>query len=183
MLFSLLASVLGGAPATAAAPPNPQWYKDLSLVSLDGTPVPEATLAGKVVLFVNVASKCGFTPQYDGLQKLWTTYRDRGLVVVGVPCNQFGGQEPGAAQEIRSFCRLNYGVDFPLLDKQDVNGANRSKLYSWLVDSPVGGGSSVKWNFEKFLVSRDGRVLDRWRSITGPDSSSLRNAVESALAQ
>ncbi len=182
MLLSLLASTLFGAPSPAQTP-NPTWYRDLALVQLDGTPMPETTLSGKVVLFVNVASKCGFTSQYDGLQKLWTTYKDRGLVVVGAPCNQFGGQEPGQPQEIRSFCRLNYGVDFPLLEKQDVNGPQRSKLYAWLVDSPVGGGSSVKWNFEKFLVSRDGRVLDRWRSVTGPDSSGLRNAIEAALAE
>ncbi len=175
------AAIPASAAPTAVAP-NPTWYKDLALVGIDGTPLPEATLAGKVVLFFNAASKCGFTPQYEGLQALWTEYKDRGLVIVGVPCNQFGGQEPGAATEIRSFCKLNYGVDFPLLEKQDVNGAQRSKLFQWLVSSPAGKNSDVKWNFEKFLVSRDGRVLDRWRSLTGPDSKDLRSAVDAALA-
>ena len=168
--------------AMAAQPANPAWFKDLGLVDLNGEPLKDEVLAGKVVLFVNVASKCGFTPQYDGLQKLWTTYKDKGLVIVGVPCNQFGGQEPGGKEEIASFCRMNYGVDFPLLDKQDVNGANRSRLYTWLVGSPAGGSSDVKWNFEKFLVGRDGRVLDRWRSITTPDSGALKTAIEAALA-
>lgn len=189
--LALLGAALLGLPSctprsgetmnAAAAAPNPTWYKDLSLVGIDGEPLPEAAVAGKVVLFVNVASKCGFTPQYEGLQKLWNTYKDRGFTIVGVPCNQFGAQEPGSSEEIVSFCKLNYGVDFPLLDKQDVNGSGRSKLYSWLVGSPAGGGSDVKWNFEKFLVSRDGRVLDRWRSMTGPDSDSLKKAIEAAL--
>ncbi len=192
-LFALLSlacqspSLTGGpvnaaTPTTASVAPNPTWYKDLALASLDGTPLPDDTLAGKVVLFVNVASNCGFTPQYEGLQALWTEYKDRGLVIVGVPCNQFGGQEPGGATEIRSFCKLNYGVDFPLLEKQDVNGAQRSKLYTWLVGSPAGKASDVKWNFEKFLVSRDGQVLERWRSLTGPDSKDLRRAIDAALA-
>jgi glutathione peroxidase-family protein len=171
-----------GEPMPAApVAPNPTWYQDLALVGIDGQPLPAEAVAGKVVLFVNVASKCGFTPQYDGLQKLWQTYKDRGFVIVGVPCNQFGGQEPGSSTEIASFCRLNYGVDFPLLEKQDVNGTNRSKLYAWLVGSPAGDGSDVKWNFEKFLVGRDGRVIDRWRSMTGPDSDALKTAIEAAL--
>lgn len=149
----------------------------IPLTTLQGTPMPEATLAGKVVLFVNVASQCGYTPQYAGLEQLWNTYRERGLVVVGVPCNQFGAQEPGSAEQIQSFCKLNYGVDFPLLEKQEVNGAGRSALYTWL----VGSGANIKWNFEKFLVGRDGVVRGRFGSGVAPDSAELRAAIEAAL--
>ncbi len=132
---------------------------------------------GKALLFVNVASKCGFTSQYDGLQKLWTDYKEKGLVVVGVPCNQFGSQEPGKAEEIQSFCRINFGVDFPLLEKQNVNGAKKSPLYSYLLD----GKTPVLWNFEKVLVGKDGQVIERFRSSTGPGDQKLIDAIEKAL--
>ncbi len=147
----------------------------------DGSPQPPETLDGQVVLVVNVASKCGFTPQYAGLQQLYEAHEDRGLVLVGVPCNQFGKQEPGSSEEIASFCSLNYGVDFPLLEKQDVNGPARSELYSFLIDSEVGAGAKVKWNFEKFLVGRDGQVLARFGSSTAPDDPALLEAIEAAL--
>ena len=153
-----------------------------ALTALSGSPLPDDALAGKVVLFVNVASKCGYTPQYDGLQKLWTDLKDQGLVIVGVPCNQFGGQEPGTSTEIAGFCKLNYGVDFPLLDKQDVNGGARSPLYQYLVGSPAGAGKDIKWNFEKFLLGRDGAVKARFPSSVAPDSPELRGAIEAALA-
>ena len=156
--------------------------KDLSLVMLDGSSQPASQFADKVVLIVNVASRCGFTPQYDGLQALYEEFKEQGLVVVGVPCNQFGSQEPGTAEEIQSFCRLNYGVEFPLLDKQDVNGAQRSELYKRLVSSQVGKGKDIKWNFEKFIVGRDGTVVNRFSSVTGAKSSKLRQAIEAALA-
>ena len=156
-------------------------FDDMELTQLDGTPLPNATLDGKVVLFVNVASKCGFTPQYAGLQALYEEYADRGLVIVGVPCNQFGKQEPGSGEEIASFCSLNYGVEFPLLEKQDVNGADRSALYERLVSSEVGGGKDIKWNFEKFLVGRDGQVVQRFGSRTAPEAAELRAAIEAAL--
>lgn len=159
----------------------PQGYATLGLVQLDGTALPPEAVAGKVVLVVNVASKCGYTPQYDGLEKLYQTYQSEGLVLLGAPCNQFGGQEPGQPEEIATFCRINYGVTFPLLEKQDVNGAGRSKLYDWLIESPVGEKSSVKWNFEKFLIGRDGRVLGRWRSGTTPDDAEFIGAIETAL--
>lgn len=152
-----------------------------SLPTLSGAPLPSDTLAGKVVLFVNVASRCGFTPQYAGLQALWTALRARGLVVVGVPCNQFGAQEPGSAEEIATFCLLDYGVDFPLLAKQDVNGPGRSPLYDQLVASPAGGGKDVRWNFEKFLVGRDGAVIARFRSAVAADDAGLRAAIDAAL--
>jgi glutathione peroxidase len=151
------------------------------LVLLDGTKMKPETLAGKVVLFVNVASKCGYTRQYDGLQKLYSTHADQGLVVVGVPSNQFGGQEPGSAEEIATFCRMTYGVEFPMLAKQEVNGPGRSALYARLVGSEVGGGDDIRWNFEKFLVGRDGKVLKRFGSSTEPDDPALVGAITAAL--
>lgn len=157
------------------------WYAALALVGLDGQPLPSETLEGRAVLFVNVASACGYTPQYAGLQALWSAWKDRGLVVVGVPCNQFGGQEPGTSAEIRSFCSLTYGVDFPLLAKQEVNGAGRSALYRYLVDSPAGAGADVRWNFEKFLVGPDGQVKARFPSRVAPDDPSLAAAIAAAV--
>lgn len=162
-----------GADAAAVLPQT--------LVQLDGEPMPEATLKDKVVLFVNVASKCGYTRQYDGLQALYAKYRDRGLVVVGAPCNQFGGQEPGSAEQIATFCRMTYGVEFPMLEKQDVNGTGRSALYTKLIGSEVGGGTDIRWNFEKFLVGRDGKVIARYGSKTEPDDAELVAAIEKAL--
>ncbi len=187
LLAVLLAACSPSALTSTVASPTqgvsrPAWAAELSLVAVDGTPLDAALLAGKVALVVNVASKCGFTPQYDGLEKLYQAKKDQGLVVVGAPCNQFGAQEPGKPEEIVSFCRINYGVTFPLLEKQDVNGAQRSPLYAWLVQSPVGGSSDVKWNFEKFLVGRDGAVLGRWRSITTPEDPELLAAIDRALA-
>lgn len=158
-------------------------FSKLDLVALDGTKASDDAWADKVVLFVNVASKCGYTPQYEGLQELHEAYADKGLVVVGVPSNQFGGQEPGTAEEIASFCKLNYGVTFPLLEKQDVNGEERSALYQELVASKAGGGADVAWNFEKFLVGRDGAVLARFSSKVTPGSEELKKAIEGALAK
>ena len=127
-------------------------------------PIPLSQYAGKVLLIVNVASKCGFTPQYAALQALYAAHKDEGFVVLGFPCNQFGGQEPGTSTEIAQFCDLNYGVTFPIFGKIDVNGANAHPLYTWLKAEKPGllGIESIKWNFTKFLVGRDGRVLQRW---------------------
>ena len=147
------------------------------LTALDGTTLPPETTAGKVVLFVNVASFCGATPQYQGLQALHEQYADRGFTVVGVPCNQFGAQEPGSPEEIVSFCSLNYGVTFPLLAKQDVNGPDRSPLFRAL----VGDGPDIRWNFEKFLVDRDGRSVARFGTRVVPEADELRQAVEAVL--
>jgi glutathione peroxidase-family protein len=154
----------------------------LPLQQLDGSPMAAAALQGKVVLFVNVASMCGLTPQYKGLEALYDEKKSDGLVIVGVPCNQFGGQEPGAPAEIASFCQMNYGVSFPLLAKQDVNGAKRSPLYASLVGSAAGGGGDISWNFEKFLVGRDGKVVARFAPTTKPDDQKLRAAIDAALA-
>ncbi len=153
----------------------------MDLTALDGTALPKDTTQGKVTLFVNVASKCGYTRQYEGLQALHESKKDDGLVIVGVPCNQFGGQEPGSAEEIATFCQRTYGVSFPMLAKQDVNGKNRSELYQSLVGSTAGGGKDVRWNFEKFLVGKDGEVLARFGSGTEPDSAELTAAIDAAL--
>jgi hydroperoxy fatty acid reductase len=148
-----------------------------NLNALDGTPLSPDTLAGKVVLFVNVASQCGLTPQYTGLVALDKAYGDRGLKIVGVPCNQFGQQEPGTPEEIKQFTESKYDVAFPLLEKQDVNGANRSPLYQFL----VGDGPDIDWNFGKFLVGRNGELIARFGPRTGPDDASLKAAIEEAL--
>ncbi len=147
----------------------------------------QSTLAGlvgdRVVLLVNVASKCGLTPQYSGLVELQKSYGERGFSVVGVPCNQFMGQEPGTAEEIHQFCSMTYGVDFPLLDKTDVNGADRHPLYQNLVDTAdaEGAAGDIQWNFEKFLIGRDGAVAGRFRPRTTPDDAALVAAVEALL--
>lgn len=127
---------------------------------------------GKVLLIVNTASKCGFTPQYEGLQKLYDTFKDRGFAVLGFPSNQFASQEPGSSEEIQEFCRLNYGVSFPMYEKIDVNGDNAHPLYKYLTKEAPGalGSKSVKWNFTKFLVDREGRVLKRFAPTTTPES-------------
>jgi glutathione peroxidase len=149
---------------------------DFTLPRLDGTPQPLSAYAGKVVLVVNTASKCGLTPQYEGLEALWRQYGDRGLVVLGFPCNQFGGQEPGSAAEIAEFCELNFGVSFPLFAKLDVNGPDESPLYSWLkADFP----GDIGWNFAKFLIGRDGKVVERFATDTQP--AALAPAIEAQL--
>jgi glutathione peroxidase len=156
-------------------------WKTSELVPLQGESLPAKSLEGKVVLVVNVASRCGYTSQYAGLQSLYEKYEKQGLVVLGVPCNQFMGQEPGTAKEIASFCSMRYGVTFPLLSKQNVNGPKRSSLYQALVGSNVGAGKKVGWNFEKFVVDRKGEVVARFGSGTKPGDVELVQAVEAAL--
>lgn len=156
---------------------------ELNLKALDGSPLGSKTLDGKTVLYVNVASRCGYTSQYEQLQAVYDRYKEKGLQIVGVPCNQFGGQEPGSSEEIATFCKKNYGVTFPLLEKQDVKGSNQSKLYNALVNSGVGKGQDVRWNFEKFLVDASGNVVERFSSGVKPDSAELTNAIESAIAK
>ena len=140
-----------------------------------------ADYAGKVLLIVNTASQCGFTPQFAGLEALYTRYKDRGFEILGFPCNQFGAQEPGKADEIGSFCQKNYGVTFPMFAKVDVNGANAHPLWKWLKAEKGGllGIDAIKWNFSKFLVGRDGRVLKRYAPTDKPES--LRADIEAAL--
>jgi glutathione peroxidase len=138
--------------------------------------------AGNVLLIVNVASKCGFTPQYEGLEKLYKTYRDRGFRLLAFPCNDFGGQEPGTIEEIRQFCTLNYGVTFDLFEKVHCIGEERHPLYDWLTTHAPETGD-VKWNFEKFLIARDGTCAARFSSKTAPDDETLVAAVERELAR
>ena len=150
---------------------------------LNGEPGSLAEYEGKVVLAVNVASKCGFTPQYAGLERLYETYADRGFTVLGFPSNQFMGQEPGTAEQIAEFCSLNYGVTFPLYTKLDVKGSKQHPLYAILTSHPDDSGAAgdVKWNFEKFLVGRDGRVVRRFRSKTVPEDPTIVAAIEDLL--
>jgi glutathione peroxidase len=145
---------------------------DVSVKGSDGKSVSMGNWRGKVLLIVNVASKCGFTPQYKGLEELHKKYASKGLVVLGFPCNQFGSQEPGTAQEIQSFCELNFGVTFPVLGKVEVNGAGADPLYQYLKKQKRGflGISTIKWNFTKFLVARDGKVTARYAPTATPES-------------
>lgn len=155
---------------------------DFTVTTLDGRPQPMAEYAGKVLLIVNVASKCGFTPQYAGLEALWRNYRDRGLVVIGFPCDQFGHQEPGDAEEIRNFCALNYDISFPMMAKIEVNGDQAEPLYRWLKSQKSGflGIGAIKWNFSKFLIGRDGEVIKRYAPTDAP--ATLTADIEAALA-
>ena len=180
-LKNLLSAVVGR-PGAVSDPPAPiriDWGA-LPLPALNGGTIDPDSLRGKVVLVVNTASKCGFTPQYAGLEALWREFRERGLVVLGVPSNDFGGQEPGGEAEIASFCAVNFGVDFPLLAKQTVSGATAHPLYLWAAErtGPLG---VPRWNFHKLLITRDGRLLDWFSSITAPDSDRLHSAIDRAL--
>lgn len=160
---------------------NPQSIHDFEATTIDGRTVPLADYRGQVLLVVNTASKCGFTPQFEGLQALWKTYQPRGLAVLGFPSNEFGHQDPGSNEEIASFCSLNYGVDFPMMAKVKVNGADAHPLYRWLTAEAPGllGTKAIKWNFTKFLVGRDGQVIRRYAPTDSPES--LKADIEAAL--
>ena len=155
---------------------------DFEALSIDGKPAHLSTQRGKVMLIVNTASACGFTPQFGGLEMLWEQYRDRGFMVIGFPSNEFGSQDPGSNDEIASFCQVNYGVSFPMMSKVQVNGAQAHPLWKWLTAEAPGilGSKSVKWNFTKFLVGRDGKVLKRYAPNDAPES--IRADIEAALA-
>ena len=155
---------------------------DFTLTGIDGKPLSLSRYAGKVVLLVNTASECGYTGQYEGLEALWDTYRDKGLVILGVPSNDFGGQEPGKAEEIATFCKLNYGVTFPLADKTVVKGDKADPLYVWAGEK-AGMLGRPKWNFHKYLFGRDGQFIDWFSTPTEPMSSKITTAIEKALAQ
>ncbi len=154
---------------------------DFDALSIDGHPVALSSHKGKVLLIVNTASQCGFTPQFAGLEKLWQAYRDRGLVIVGFPSNEFGGQDPGSNEEIGAFCQRNYGVSFPMMSKIEVNGAQAHPLYRWLTSEAPGllGLKAIKWNFTKFLVGRDGNVIKRYAPQDAPEK--LSKDIEAAL--
>jgi glutathione peroxidase len=156
---------------------------DAPVETLEGEPASLADYKGKALLIVNVASQCGLTPQYSGLQELHQAYGDRGFEVLGFPCNQFGAQEPGTSDEIKTFCETSYGVSFPMFSKIDVNGDNRHPLYDELTqkEDSEGKAGDVVWNFEKFLVSPDGDVVQRFRPLVTPEDPALREAIEAQL--
>ncbi|NCT98331.1 MAG: glutathione peroxidase [Comamonadaceae bacterium] len=155
---------------------------DFEALSITGQPVPLSHYKGQVMLIVNTASACGFTPQFAGLEELHKAYGPRGLAVLGFPCNQFGSQDPGSNEEIAGFCQLNYGVSFPMMAKIDVNGAEAHPLYRWLTAEAPGllGSKAIKWNFTKFLVGKDGQVLKRYAPQDAP--AKLAGDIEAALA-
>jgi glutathione peroxidase len=153
---------------------------DFTMNSIDGAPAPLSAYKGKVVLLVNVASRCGFTPQYTGLESLYEKFKDRGFVILGFPANNFGGQEPGTNEEIKTFCSTKYSVTFPIYAKSSVKGADINPLYKYLTETK---GGDVKWNFTKFLADRNGNVIARFESAVTPDSPELVSAVENALKQ
>ncbi len=152
--------------------PTTDFYS-FSVKKADGSTQSLSAFKGKVVMIVNVASKCGFTPQYEGLEALYKKYSDKGFVILGFPCNQFGAQEAGSNEEIQTFCKLNYGVSFPVMAKIDVNGEEADPLYKWLKKTSPGllGTEAIKWNFTKFLISKDGRVLERYAPQTKPEDT------------
>jgi len=154
---------------------------EFTLDSINGTPTPLASFKGKVMLVVNVASQCGYTPQYEGLQALYAKYKDQGLVVAGFPANNFGEQEPGTNAEIGAFCKSKFGVTFPMFSKISVTGGDKAPLYRFLTDKTSKTGGEIQWNFTKFLVDRNGRVIQRFEPAVEPLSNGLVTAVEAAL--
>ncbi|PZQ54065.1 MAG: glutathione peroxidase [Novosphingobium pentaromativorans] len=164
-----------------ASPADPRTIADFEATMPGGEAISLADRLGKVLLVVNTASKCGFTPQYAGLEALWQKYRARGFEVIAFPCNQFGAQEPGSADEIASFCEVNFGLSFPLMGKVDVNGEQAPPLWSWLKSEAPGvlGSKSVKWNFTKFLIGRDGKVVRRYAPTDKPGN--LEKDIEALL--
>ena len=173
LMLATLAAPLAAGPAMAAT------AHAFDFVSIEGRPMPLSGFKGKVVLVVNTASLCGFTPQYKGLQALWERYRDRGLVVLGVPSNDFGGQEPGSEASIKEFCEVNFAVDFPMTEKAVVKGDAAHPFYRWAAAAK----GEPKWNFHKYLVGPDGALLAAFGSRTGPDSAELVAAIDGALAK
>jgi glutathione peroxidase len=177
LILGLLAALFAQG---AAADPAPLDWSKLPLPAIEGGALDPAALSGKVVLVVNTASFCGFTPQYEGLQALWERYRDRGLVVLGVPSNDFGGQEPEGEAKIKEFCETTFGIDFPMLAKQTVKGEQAHPFFRWAAEA-TGPAGLPRWNFYKYLVGRDGRLIDWFASTTTPSSDKVANAVEAAL--
>ena len=180
LAFVLTLCVAG---ACMASPANSVY--NFTLKSIDGQPVSLRSYHGKVLLLVNVASKCGYTPQYAGLESLYEKYKDRGLVIVGIPANNFAGQEPGTNAEIKTFCRNKYSVSFPMMSKVSVLGEDKTPLYVFLTDKSVNPqiGGDIKWNFTKFLFDRNGKPVARFEPAVTPDSPQVTAAVESALKQ
>ena len=182
LAFAALGALLSAAGAAwAQAGRQPVDWSAVSLESIGGGPLPTADYKGKVVLLVNTASQCGFTGQYKGLEALWRRYKDRGLMVLGVPSNDFGGQEPGTAEEIKRFCEASFDITFPLADKQVVSGPAEHPLYRWAA-AQTGALGTPQWNFHKILIGRDGRIID-WFSAAGGMGPKLERAIEAALTR
>ena len=180
LLCALLLSLFSCADKTKVSTRN---FFDLEAETLAGKPAKMEQYHGKVILVVNTASKCGFTGQYKALEAVWKKYQDRGLVIIGFPCNQFGSQEPGGASDISSFCQLNYGVTFPMMAKIEVNGPGRHEIYKFLCEESGAANGNISWNFSKFLIGRDGKVIDRYAPLTKPDDNGLIAAIEAALGK
>jgi glutathione peroxidase len=176
VIITAIALMIGTQMAVA------ETLHDFTLTGLDGKPMPLAQYKGKVVLVVNTASECGYTPQYEGLEKLWEAHKEKGLVIIGVPSNDFGAQEPGTSEEIATFCKINYGVTFPLTDKSVVKGDGAIPLYKWAGDK-AGMLGRPKWNFHKYLFGKDGRFIDWFSTATTPSGPKLTKAVAAALAE
>jgi glutathione peroxidase len=177
LLFSALA-----ATALAAGPAHKgSAFYDFTMKNIDGHEVKLSHFKGKVLLVVNVASKCGYTPQYAGLEKLFETYKDRGFLILGFPANNFGAQEPGTDSQIKQFCTANYNVTFPMFSKISVKGDDEHPLYKWLISNSDRPNDDIEWNFSKFVVDRQGRVVARFKSASTPESPEVKAAIESAL--
>ena len=178
--FAMLMLATAVPPKIAPAGSLDRTAHDFGFTAITGEPMPMSDFAGKAVLLVNTASKCGFTPQYEGLQALYETYGERGFVVLGVPSNDFGNQEPGGAEEIDEFCEVNFGVTFPMTQKNHVVGAEAHPLYTWLVDA-MGPAAKPRWNFHKVLIDPDGVPRDAWPSTVKPRSDRVETALKAAL--
>lgn len=180
--FVAVAAITAGllAGGTALGQAEQRSAHDYEFVSIEGEALPMSRFAGQVVLLVNTASECGFTPQYENLQRVWERYRDRGFVVLGVPSNDFGGQEPGTEAEIKQFCEARFGIDFPMTEKQKVLGNEAHPLYRWIAES-LGEAGEPRWNFHKYLIGPDGELLDAWPSAVAPDRPPVTEAIEAAL--
>jgi glutathione peroxidase len=186
MIMNVVRSLLGVAAlsaATAVAAPGGAAAGDaygFTFTSIEGKPMPLDAFKGKALLVVNTASRCGFTKQYEDLQVVWERYRDRGLVVIGVPSNDFGAQEPGGESDIKEFCEVNFGIDFPMTAKVSVTGANAHPFYAW-AGQHLGFGAKPRWNFHKYLVDSNGRLVDWFSTMTPPSSPRVVQAIEAAL--
>ena len=183
LLSLFLSSLVGAIPGVAVAQSKvPIDWPGVKLDSIGEGQLPTAEFKGKVVLVVNTASLCGFTDQYEGLEALWRRYKDKGFVLLGVPSNDFGGQEPGSKAEIKNFCESKFDVTFPLADKQVVSGDNAHPLYKW-INAQAGALGAVKWNFHKYLIGRDGKLLEWYSAMTGPSSTAIDADIRKALAE
>jgi len=175
-MIAIVASLFVTVPVAAA-----ESFHDFTVTSIEYTDMPMAQYAGKAILLVNTASKCGFTPQYEGLQKLWSTYKDKGLIVLGVPSNDFGAQEKGTEEEIKKFCTINFDVDFPMTKKMVVNGGKgNAEMYDWLAEE-LGDASRPKWNFHKYLISPEGQAVAFFPSTVTPNSDELLAVIDQTL--